>query len=210
MRRQLRQRRERLLRMKLLRPVEQVAFRLGNVRIGDATIHRAHRSARLFVVEADAFGAERGVDDEDVLTLADGLVRALRLASAAVDALFGNHRRHRSVSSNAEPSADPDGLDVDELADAFAGELAPVASLLDAAERQARIALYHSVDEHRTGLQLGRELLLLGQIVGERSRAQSERGVVGLLDGLIQALDAHDRSDRSEDLLPPGSRAVGL
>src|SRR5262249_56624420 len=36
-------------------------------------------------------------------------------------------------------SADPDGLDVDELADAVLGELAAVAGALDAAEGQTRV-----------------------------------------------------------------------
>src|SRR5438128_3554321 len=80
--------------MELLRALEQDVLRLEIVRIRNAAIHRAHRRARLFVMEADALGAERGVDDEDVLPLADGLVGALRLARPAVDAFFGDHGCH--------------------------------------------------------------------------------------------------------------------
>src|SRR5437588_6512137 len=80
--------------MEFLRPLEQDILRLEIVRIRNAAIHRADRRARLFVMEADALGAERGVDDEDVLSLADGLVGTLRLARAAVDAFLGNHGCH--------------------------------------------------------------------------------------------------------------------
>src|SRR5438128_3951875 len=45
--------------------------------------------------------------------------------------------------------ADPDGLDVDELADPEARELATVAALLRAAERQPRVGRDHPVDEDR-------------------------------------------------------------
>src|SRR5712692_1800051 len=82
-----RERRETLVRMDFLRPRQKHFFALGDVRIGDAAIDRADGRAGFFVVEADALGAERGIDDEDVLALADGLVGTLRLAGAAVDAL---------------------------------------------------------------------------------------------------------------------------
>src|SRR5258707_11074286 len=45
--------------------------------------------------------------------------------------------------------ADPDGLDVDELADPEARELAAISALLRAAERQPRIGRDHRVDENR-------------------------------------------------------------
>src|SRR5205085_7774871 len=101
----LRERREPLVGMDLLRAREEGLFALGNVRIGDAAVHRADRRAGFLVVEADALGAEHGIDDEDVLALADGLVGALRLASAAVDALLGDHRRHEEsfITRCAQP-----------------------------------------------------------------------------------------------------------
>ena len=46
---------------------------------------------------ADALGALLGVDDVDVVTGADGLVWALGLACAAVDALFNDLHRHRNI-----------------------------------------------------------------------------------------------------------------
>src|SRR6185369_10695860 len=76
----------------------ELGLGLAVVRVGDAAVDRAHGGARLLPVEPDALGAERGVDDVDVLTLRDRAVRALGLAGAAVDALLGDDRGHRSLS----------------------------------------------------------------------------------------------------------------
>ena len=54
----------------------------------------AHRCALRLIVEADALGAAIGVDYVGRVTLADGLVRALRLAGAAGDALVVDHQGH--------------------------------------------------------------------------------------------------------------------
>jgi hypothetical protein len=43
---------------------------------------------------ADAFGALLGIDDVALFAGADGLVRAVGFAGAAVDALFGNDESH--------------------------------------------------------------------------------------------------------------------
>src|ERR1700719_1161697 len=43
--------------------------------------------------------------------------------------------------------ADPDGLDVDEFADAEGGEFPAIAAALDAAEGEARVGCSHAVDE---------------------------------------------------------------
>ena len=53
-------------------------------------IHRTHLLALRFIVVADAFGAQIGVDDVNLLALGDGAVRALGLAYVAVDAFIGN------------------------------------------------------------------------------------------------------------------------
>ena len=60
---------------------------LAMVRIGNAALDRAYRLAGLVVVEPDALGAELGVDDVNLVTLADGFVGALGLAGPAVDAV---------------------------------------------------------------------------------------------------------------------------
>src|SRR5262249_53233365 len=65
-------------------------FRLDDLRIGEAALHGADRLTRLVIVEADALGAELGIDHVDLVALADGLVGTLRLACAAVDAIFGD------------------------------------------------------------------------------------------------------------------------
>src|SRR4051812_20397221 len=74
--------------VELPRPVVEDRLRLRDVRIGNAAVDGTDGRAGFLLVEADAFGAEDRVDDEDVLALADGAVRALRLASAAVDAFL--------------------------------------------------------------------------------------------------------------------------
>src|SRR5437879_11855711 len=70
---------------------------LDDVRVGDAAVDGADGRASFLLVETAAFRAEQRVDDEDVLALADRLVRALRLARAAVDAFHGDRRRHGSA-----------------------------------------------------------------------------------------------------------------
>ena len=80
-----------------LRAFKEDVFGLEVARIGDAAVDGADRGARLFVVEPDALGAQVGIDDVDVLALADGFVRALRLARAAVDALFRDRGAHRAT-----------------------------------------------------------------------------------------------------------------
>src|SRR5690606_5706521 len=74
--------------------------------------------------------------------------------------------------------ADPDGLEVAELADAVGGQLAAVSGVLDPAEGQRRVRGDHAVDEHRAGLQVVDEPLLLGRVLGPGVGAQPEAGVV--------------------------------
>src|SRR5438105_11016539 len=84
--------------MQLLRASEEVRLHLRIVRIHDTAVHRTDGGAGFLVVEAYAFGAEGRIDDVDVLTLRDGLIRTLGLACPAVDALLGDDRRHSGVS----------------------------------------------------------------------------------------------------------------
>src|SRR5436305_2262924 len=94
LRRKLGQSRELRLRVQLLRTIVEDRLRLRDVGIRDAAVDGAHGCAGFLLVKADALGAEHRIDDEDVLALADGAIRALRLAGAAVDAFLGDHRRH--------------------------------------------------------------------------------------------------------------------
>src|SRR5690606_41982152 len=59
---------------------------------------RTHGLASLVLVEPDALGAQIGIDHIDLFALGDGLVGALGLASATVDALFGDMGGHLGVS----------------------------------------------------------------------------------------------------------------
>src|SRR6266496_976543 len=97
-RRQLAERREALVGVDRGEARVELLLRLAVGRIRDAAVDRAHRGAGLLVMEAHALRAELGVDDVDVFALADGAVRALGLAGAAVDAFLGDRRRHRSSS----------------------------------------------------------------------------------------------------------------
>src|SRR5438105_4522496 len=112
-------------------------------------------------------------------------------------------RLYATNSYTAVRSADPNRLHVDEFADPFARKLPPVPRLLDAAERQARVALDHAVDEDAPSLELVGQAIDLFGIVAERGRAQPELRVVGLGDGVVQVPGAHHRRDRTEYFLAP-------
>src|SRR5262252_5007490 len=80
--------REFLLRVERLRARDEELFRLDVVRIGQTALDRADGLTGLVIVEAHALRAELRIDHIDVFALADRFVGALRLAGAAVDALF--------------------------------------------------------------------------------------------------------------------------
>jgi hypothetical protein len=60
------------------------------LRILQDTVHRADLDALGRFVVTDTFGAQSRVDHVDLVPLADGAVRALRLAHVAVDAFIGD------------------------------------------------------------------------------------------------------------------------
>src|SRR5215510_1922692 len=105
-------------------------------------------------------------------------------------------------------SGDPDGLDVDELADAVLRQLASVAGALDAAEGHARVGLDDAVDEDRPGLDL------LGQMLGAPAVPRPQRGaeskgrVVGQPDGVVLVLRPDKRRDGPERLLIEGRHTL--
>src|SRR2546427_12237704 len=70
---------------------------------------------------------------------------------------------------------DPDGFDVDELADAVLRQLAAIARALDPAEGQARVRLHEAVDEHRARFDLGRQPLGPRAVAGPQRGAEAER-----------------------------------
>ena len=62
--------------VELQRALEQDRLGLGPIGIGEAALDRADGLTRFMIVEADALGAEIGVDDVDIVPFADGIVRA--------------------------------------------------------------------------------------------------------------------------------------
>src|SRR5690606_22280075 len=70
-------------------------------RIQRNAVHGTDLLALGFVVVADTLGALVGINDIDLGARGNGLVRALRLADIAIDAVVGNHQRHGFTSENA-------------------------------------------------------------------------------------------------------------
>src|SRR5580692_2085977 len=100
-----------------------------------------------------------------------------RLPGALLD--FG-----RAALWAVRPVAD-DGVHVDELADAVAGQLAPVAGVLDPAEGQPGVGRGHAVDRGVPRPQPGGNRGAALQVAGPDVAAEPEAGVVGQLDGVI-------------------------
>src|SRR6185312_16861379 len=80
--------------VQLQRALDQHGLVLTMLRVGQAALYRADRLTGFVIVETHALRAELRVDDVDLVPFADRLVRALRLASAAVDAVRGDVGAH--------------------------------------------------------------------------------------------------------------------
>lgn len=72
-----------------------------------------------------------------------------------------------------------DGVDVDELEQPVAGQLAAVAGVLDAAGRQSRVGGGHAVDRGMPGVQPGRERLSLVKVGGPDGAGQPVSAMPG-------------------------------
>jgi len=72
----------------------QLVLALGVGRIDDDAIDRAHLDALRLVEVSDALGALVRIDDEDLSSGGDGVVRALGFAHGAVDAVFRDYQSH--------------------------------------------------------------------------------------------------------------------
>src|SRR5258708_7204268 len=105
--------------------------------------------------------------------------------------------------------SDPDGLDVDELTDPEARELAAIADLLRAAERQPRIGGDHPVDEDRARLDATREGPRSLQIGGPERRAEAVRRGVRDPHRLVGIVDGEERGDRTERLFLQDRHLLG-
>ncbi len=91
---------ELLVGVQFLSTGKQQRFALFVLRVRQAALHRTNGLAGFVVMEPNTLGAEIGIDDVNVLALADCLVWAFGLASAAVDAFVGNESSHRGPSIN--------------------------------------------------------------------------------------------------------------
>ena len=80
--------------MQLQSALDQGLFGLFVTRIRQAALDGANGLASLVVVKSDALRAKLRIDDVDVVALRNCAVRALGLASAAIDAVVGNARGH--------------------------------------------------------------------------------------------------------------------
>src|SRR5918998_315834 len=116
--------------------------------------------------------------------------------------------RRRRARAHFAP-VHPDRLRVHELVDAEMGELAAVARVLGAAERDLGRGLGHAVYVGHAGLQLVDEPLLLVRVVRPGRGAEAEVRVVGEGYGLVYAAHPEERGDGAEDLLPVRRRVFG-
>ena len=98
----------------------------------------------------------------------------------------------------ARRSADPDGLEVAELADAVGRQFAPVAGVLDAPEREAGIRPYLPVHADESRLHRGRAPFgPAGAVIRARDEADAIRLANASVYGLGGAVWSRDR-DRAE------------
>src|SRR2546426_277353 len=106
-------------------------------------------------------------------------------------------------------SGDIDSLDVDELPDAIAGELAPITALLHAPEGEARVGSHDLVHKDSAALDpLDRDTLTAREIAGQDTGSEAEHRIVGSGDGRLVVLDWDDRRYRTEQLLFVGRHAA--
>jgi hypothetical protein len=75
-------------------PLEERLLFLTVVWVGKAALDRAYGLTRFVIVESNALRAKLGIDDVDLVTLADGFVGALGFASPTVDAVGRDVRGH--------------------------------------------------------------------------------------------------------------------
>src|SRR5690606_14890433 len=92
--------------------------------------------------------------------------------------------------------AHPDRLDVDELVNAESPELAPVARLFHAAERQARVGANELVDEAIAGVQPPRgDFAAALDVFREDGRSEPVNALVRELDRALLVRRFDDRGD---------------
>lgn len=80
--------------MKFQGALEQSRLRLDTIGVRNAAFNGAHGLTGFLFMKADAFGAKFGVDYVNVVAFRDGFVRALGLASTAINAILSNFCGH--------------------------------------------------------------------------------------------------------------------
>src|SRR5262249_49358070 len=103
--------------------------------------------------------------------------KLVALASAADNmCLASSSVRLVNVRGMTESSRvfDPDGLRVHKCVRPEMRELATVAAVLDAADRNARVRGGHAVDEHAAGVEIARDLASQLDVPGPEIASQAE------------------------------------
>src|ERR1035441_8455005 len=106
----------------------------------------------------------------------------------------------RGTQSACATSFAPDGLDVDEFADAEDAQLAAVAGTLHTAEGQPGIGGHHAVYKNRARLDFVDEPRLLGGVARPDARPETERRIVRKFDGFRDVLDAEKHGHRDDKI----------
>src|ERR1039458_4676301 len=101
------------------------------------------------------------------------------------------------------------GLNVDKLTKSAGTKFATVSRSLHAAERQSRIGRYHRVDEDHAGFDLVDEAGLLGVVGGPDTGAETEFGIVGDADGVVDVVGAKQDGHGSEEFFDVGGGIAG-
>src|SRR5207247_10520043 len=96
---------------------------------------------------------------------------------------------------------DPDGLRVQELADAEAAQFAAVAGTLDAAERQARVGTHGGIDEYASRLERAHQFASRSKVGRPHARAEAVARAVRERDRLPRVACARHGRERAERLL---------
>ncbi|KAH3663593.1 hypothetical protein OGAPHI_004994 [Ogataea philodendri] len=88
-------------------------------------------------------------------------------------------------------------------------ELSSNTTHLDTTKWNVDVRVTVGVDEHHTGLQLGSNLVGLGDVVGKQSSSKTVGGVVGSLDNLSSGFELGNCNNRTKDLFTGNGHVVG-
>src|SRR5260370_17468922 len=98
--------------------------------------------------------------------------------------------------------SDPDGLDIDELADTESGKLASVATAFDASKRQTGVGGSHAIDEDTSRLDTACQLARTLDVARPQVATQSKLRGVGQLHCVFSITRTNHGSNRTKRFLP--------